>query len=245
MRGQALLMSLDYSRQAVGHGMKLAPAARLKTFVMAGLAILPIIAVFAASLYVPVYGKFFAGVSDYPVRVPLSELPPIWPRPAGDVSARILLNQLDAPVGEPALAQPLPAPTGLLVGIQAAAVSPAATGDAPSPLTSPSSRDPGNLAAGGIMPVNFDIAGPADFDATLQVEKTVTFNDRPLGQLTVRIDEGARVYVSTAEMSEMFPEGLRPPGSWQEFVSLRQVRDAGIDLRYDPMADLLVLRDAR
>lgn len=221
--------------------MRLASPFLIKKLAMAGLAISPIIVVFAASLYLPVASKFLARESDYPVRVRLIELPAIWPRAPGDPSAQILLNQQEAPVADLALAQPLPISSDLVAGMPTTVIA-----QDPNPETRAQSMNAATASppASGIMAVNFDIAGPRDMEATLQVSKTVIFNDRPLGQLTVRIEEGARVYVSTAEMSGLFPEGLRPPRSWQEFVPLRQVREAGIDLRYDPTADRLVLRDS-
>ncbi|MES2698823.1 MAG: hypothetical protein V4647_04355 [Pseudomonadota bacterium] len=221
--------------------MKRASAALLKSFAWAGLAISPIAATFAAAIYFPVYETFFARGSAYPVRVQLIELPAIWPRAPGDASAQILLHQQETPVGDLALAQPLPTSTGVMPGMPLAALAPDPSPETRAPSMTAATASP---PANGIMPVNFDIAGPGDMDDTLQISKTVTFNERPLGQLTVRIEEGARVYVSTAEMSGLFPEGLRPPRSWQEFVPLRQVRDAGIDLRYDPTSDQLVLRDS-
>lgn len=210
---------------------------------MAGLAISPIVAVFTASLYLPVSSKFFASGQDYPVRVRLIQLPDIWLRPPGDTSATLLLHQGDVTIDDVASALPGTNPAEEVIGTPTELIPQGSASLARPGLASLAAANTSSPAAGGIMPINFDIAGPADADATFQVSKTVIFNERSLGQLTVRIDEGARVYVSTAEMAGLFPEGLRPPQSWQEFVPLRQVRDAGIDLRYDPTADRMVLRD--
>lgn len=103
--------------------------------------------------------------------------------------------------------------------------------------------DDAALAAnqGGLMPIQFDLARPSE-GATIQLSKNVQFGDQSLGQIDVRIDDNSSIFLSTADLIRILPPARRPavPSSG-EFVSMAALRRAGLDLRYDPNVDRLML----
>lgn len=211
---------------------------RLRGAARTGLAIAPLVPVVLASLY---FSGQLPWSPGYPVRIAWDEIPVIVadaPQGSGLASGNMGLTL-------PMLAEEAAQEASLALGEE---TDPATEADLAGPA---GERDgqvvfgtPAGRAVPGVMPLSFSLAANPDAGGILQVRKAVSFNQQSLGNLSVRIDEAARVYVSVPEMGRMFPESLRPPRSWQdEFVLLSRVREAGIDLRYDPTADRFILRD--
>ncbi|MBD2841203.1 hypothetical protein [Erythrobacter rubeus] len=90
---------------------------------------------------------------------------------------------------------------------------------------------------GGEVPVGSDL---------IEVRKSLITEGKELGSMTVTIDQNARIFVrgqelqtllNQSETSQSMPSRLAS----NELVSFQQVRDAGIDIRYDPIDDRIVL----
>lgn len=211
---------------------------RLGNSARTSLAIAPLLPVIVASLY---FTRDLYWSPGYPVRIPWDQIPEIPPVSSQEAASLRADMALAAPILEGEVADD-------------AAMNSAV--DAGSAVSSEMATDDGNRtgmetngnnarsALPGVLPLSFDLIANPDAGGMIQVRKSVSFNQQSLGMLSVRIDEGSRVFVSRVDMGRLFPESQRPPRSWQdEYVLLSQVRTAGIDLRYDPTADQFVLRD--
>ena len=98
------------------------------------------------------------------------------------------------------------------------------------------------LGDGPFMPLDFDLAGSTDARNTLQVRKSVQLGDAVLGQVQVRIDDTAAVYVARKDVFALLPDTPRAAQSLKdEYVRLSALREVGINLRYDATGDRFVL----
>ncbi|WP_298309140.1 hypothetical protein [uncultured Erythrobacter sp.] len=98
--------------------------------------------------------------------------------------------------------------------------------------------------------IQFDLA---DFNSTsasvqgdqIQVKKSLMSKGDRLGSITVTIDEFARNYATPGELQSL-PEVSKLSKSLgqlepEALVSFSRLRELGIDLRYDPIADHIIL----
>jgi len=88
-------------------------------------------------------------------------------------------------------------------------------------------------------------ATPSGQDGEIEVQKTPTANGQILGTLTVTIDKYAQLHAAPGELRQILAEtneisGLSRVGS-ARLVSFARLRDTGIDLRYDPVSDVIIL----
>jgi len=130
----------------------------------------------------------------------------------------------------------------------------AALPDASKPQIAPGERNSDQATSSALMGIDFDLAKPDAVSSapTLQpgslvaVEKSVFANGSELGSLTVQIDPAAKPYLNRAELKELLDRAgvstarLDARGS-AELLSFTNVREAGIDLRYDPVNDNIKL----
>lgn len=105
-----------------------------------------------------------------------------------------------------------------------------------------------------LMGIDFDLATPNAISnsPTIQpgnlvaVQKSVFANGAELGSLTVQIDPAAKPFLNRAELKELLDRAgvsttkLDARGS-ADLLSFNSVREAGIDLRYDPVNDSIKL----
>lgn len=105
-------------------------------------------------------------------------------------------------------------------------------------ITAPAARQkPARL-----QDVTFDLGAGPDAASTIEVRKTVRINGADVGTINVRIDESARLYARGNELAALLPpDTVRPAAAADQFLSFEQLRNAGVDIRYDPTQDRLVV----
>lgn len=107
---------------------------------------------------------------------------------------------------------------------------------APSPRSASDVADP----ALPVMNVDFDLARQGAQPGDLEVSKDVVLDGRRLGSLHVSIDQASRLYIAGDDLARMLPGELQAAvGAGGEFRSFEEIRAGGIDIRYDPVRDVL------
>lgn len=98
----------------------------------------------------------------------------------------------------------------------------------------------------GMLDIDFNLKGGAQSPRTITVRKPVAIAGAASGNLSLRIDGAARIYANKAEVATLLEgrsdksERIRT-ASGEEFVSFDQLRDLGVNIRYDPSADRIVI----
>lgn len=100
----------------------------------------------------------------------------------------------------------------------------------------------------GLLPVSFDVMRPGagservGADAIV-VRKAVRINDREAGSLPIHIDGNSRLLVDPKELRSVLARGgvARDVGGGSGLLTFVQLRESGIDLRYDPSSDSLLI----
>lgn len=106
-------------------------------------------------------------------------------------------------------------------------------------------------APGNIIPVRFDIQSPGLGDEVvggdaIVVRKSVRIGTREVGKLPIHVDSRSRLLVRPSDLRAMLEkagqdEMLGDRASSNELRSLGDLRKDGLDLRYDPNSDSVVL----
>lgn len=137
----------------------------------------------------------------------------------------------------------------------AAAPDDAATGA--SPRQDPAGEDePAKPQPPGVLPVRFSLASPgsgppqprARSDGSIEVRKTLVAGGRAIGSIDIIIEGGAELLVSASDARELLRSHRRAGESAAErlpdqgLVSFATLRDIGLDLRYSPVEDVVMLR---
>lgn len=100
----------------------------------------------------------------------------------------------------------------------------------------------------GLLPLSFDVMRPGagservGSDAIV-VRKAVRINDREAGSLPIHIDGNSRLLVDPEELKSVLARGgiTRNVGGGSGLLTFVQLRESGIDLRYDPSSDSLMI----
>lgn len=100
----------------------------------------------------------------------------------------------------------------------------------------------------GLLPLSFDVMRPGagservGADAIV-VRKAVRINDREAGSLPIHIDGNSRLLVDPKELKSVLARGgiARDVGGGSGLLTFVQLRESGIDLRYDPSSDSLLI----
>lgn len=119
---------------------------------------------------------------------------------------------------------------------------------------SPSGTEQDAEAGGPLSGVDFDLAslGATDPDVRatgngqIAVQKPVFAGNVSLGSMTVIIDRNARLYFDKSELADLLSESGRPVAAIERAgrgpsASFQELRAAGLDLRYDPVRDRIIL----
>ncbi|MCA1661212.1 MAG: hypothetical protein LC648_03195 [Novosphingobium sp.] len=96
----------------------------------------------------------------------------------------------------------------------------------------------------GVIPLAYSLAGGADADDAIAVEKPIVVAGVDSGRIPLRIDGNAKVYALGSRLAAIIAAqgGARvPEGLAEDFVSLERLRALGIAVRYDPIRDRLVI----
>lgn len=117
---------------------------------------------------------------------------------------------------------------------------------------------PSILLQSGLADVDFDLSkivsgtgndGPDQNMAqkSVIVQKPLISSGGSLGSLTISIDENARAFVSASKIKTILVESGSPPARLaripdQPMISFQRLRELGIDLKYDPIEDHVVLQ---
>lgn len=173
------------------------------------------------------------------LRIPLPSLAPEPAKPAIDVP--VLTDDpvsADPAIDDQASAEaPNAVPTGTFAAQFANIADPTAEAR-PSPA-----RIARQIPA-RLQDVTFDLGAGANAASTIEVRKTVRVNGADVGALTVRIDESARLYANGSQLSALLPpDSVKPAAAADQFLSFDQLRSAGVNIRYDPTQDKLMISD--
>ena len=132
----------------------------------------------------------------------------------------------------------------------AADVLPASEPD--TPRKDPAAEGTGD--APGLAGVAFDLASMSgapsaagsDPDAPIEVRKPLFSGGVQLGSLTVMIDASSALHAAPGELQAILARSGEPGRldkfTSAEFVSFSRLRQSGIDLRYDPVSDRIILQ---
>jgi len=98
----------------------------------------------------------------------------------------------------------------------------------------------------GMLDIDFSLNGGANSAKTINVRKPVAVAGSASGNLSIRIDGAAKIYAKRTEVASLLEgksdksERVKTASS-EEFVSFEQLRDIGVDIRYDPSSDRIVI----
>lgn len=101
----------------------------------------------------------------------------------------------------------------------------------------------------GLLEVSFNLAeaGAAD-RSSLDVRKGVRFNGADAGQATIRVGSGSALYIASEDLRTLLSAAKRvdlveslAAGEQQPFVGFDEVRQKGLNLRYDAVSDRILI----
>ena len=183
------------------------------------------------------------GILGVPLPAPMSrdyvriELPPAEIATAdqsADLEAATILREaLESPEPPATVTEP-----GLVIATD---VSGREQGQAarPSPASGPD----------GLLDVSFDLSQLDMLDRSpLDVRKVVRFNGADAGQATIRVGAGSALFIASEDLRNLLSEAERvdladrlAAGPERRFVGFDEVRQAGLNLRYDAASDRILI----
>lgn len=93
-----------------------------------------------------------------------------------------------------------------------------------------------------MLNVSFDLGARGVRAGDLEVSKQVNLDGRSVGTVGVVIDQYSQLHVSTADLSEVLPAELFTQITAEgDYVAFDALRTSGINVRYDPVNDILVM----
>lgn len=106
-------------------------------------------------------------------------------------------------------------------------------------------------APGNVIPVKFDLQSPGLGDEVvggdeIVIRKAVRLGNREIGKLPIHVDSQSRLLVRPADLRSVLESAgqearLRPASGANQLRTFADLRKEGIDLRYDPNSDSVVL----
>lgn len=162
----------------------------------------------------------------------------------GDYPVRIVLRH-DAPAGGANALAPGGAEADAALGAEAAA-EPAAE---PAGLRTAEARlPPAQPSTDGLLAVRFDLADPGAFDggSAIEIRKAIRLNGADAGQAPIHVDASSRLSIAREELARLLAgsgqQGLSERlGTGERFVSFDEMRRQGIEIRYDPVTDRVLV----
>lgn len=99
----------------------------------------------------------------------------------------------------------------------------------------------------GMLKIDFDLQGGAQSSRAIAVDKPVAIGGSSGGKLAIRIDGAAQIFANRGQVASLIEgqdaakaERVRTASS-DEYLSFTQLRDLGVNIRYDPSADRIVI----
>ena len=173
---------------------------------------------------------------------------------AGDYPIRIVLRQ-DALGGGADVLPAGPAGAGAAAGEadEAAAAEglPEASDEAPAGLRAAQPGLPAaRPASDGLLAVRFDLADPAalggDGGSAIEIRKAIRLNGADAGQARIHVGASSRLSIAREELARLLAGSGQQAlserlGAGERFVSFDEMRRQGIDVRYDPVTDRILV----
>jgi hypothetical protein len=165
---------------------------------------------------------------DYPVRI---ELAPALPLPSAN--RQVLEETVQAP--------PAPVEQGAAQFEQAIVAADA------EPIETPARKNEDVAPQDGMLPISFDLADARDVNGAVVVTKKLELNGRASEPLTLRVMQDLSLLVQPRELRARLQEqGAAIPGGadrlgGDEYLSFAGLREMGMSVRYDPVADAIVI----
>jgi hypothetical protein len=101
-----------------------------------------------------------------------------------------------------------------------------------------------NSGLQGIMAIEFDLEGGPNSSSTVATSKDVQHEGQVIGQIGIRVDNNSAIYVARADVLRIVPSvPVDVERLEEDFILISTLRNAGVNLRYDPIGDSLVLAD--
>lgn len=102
---------------------------------------------------------------------------------------------------------------------------------------------------GDLLEVSFDLSRPDMVDrSSLDVRKGVKFNGAEAGQATIRVGAGSALFIASEDLRTLLSAASRvdladrlASGTEQPFLGFDEVRERGLNLRYDATSDRILI----
>lgn len=112
-------------------------------------------------------------------------------------------------------------------------------------------RPPPLTRVNGLIPLTFDLASPGSGGESvgadaIVVRKSLRIRGRDVGSLMVHIDSDTRLLIDGEQLKRVLaaagePRNLRLSQRTDNLLTFTELRNDGVDLRYDPGSDSLVM----
>jgi hypothetical protein len=179
-------------------------------------------------------GRGPSATGEYPLRIVLRQA-----RPAGGANAVAVPAtgaESEEAAGEPA------APDG--------EPSPAAADAGPGARTAETPSSAPRPATDGLLAIQFDLADPGAFAAgggsPIEIRKAVRLNGADAGEARIHVGASSRLSIAREELGRLLARSgqqalIERLGTGERLVSFDEMRRQGIDVRYDPVSDRLLV----
>lgn len=180
-----------------------------------------------------IYGRGSSAPGEYPIRIVLPQMastegedrPPPAPEPAA-VAIEDTGMEAAVAAGEPVdLGQQLP--TDTLFGEAGATAK---------------------LSPDGLLAIQFDLADPdksTGGGSAIEIRKGIRLNGADAGDARIHVDANSRLSIAREELGRLLARSGRQELMWQlgsaGFVSFDEMRRQGIEVRYDPVSDRVLV----
>jgi hypothetical protein len=173
------------------------------------------------------------------IRIELPEVKVVEAAQATDLDASVILREAAASTESQADAEP---DQGLELAMGQA-------GQARDPERNVPARSPQARQPEGLLEVSFNLAEAGAMDrSSLDVRKGVRFNGADAGQATIRVGAGSALYIASEDLRTLLSAAKRvdlveslAAGAQQPFVGFDEVRQKGLNLRYDAVSDRILI----
>jgi len=173
-------------------------------------------------------------IQHYPIRLTFNELPTLGERkrepavvPAAAVIASATGGADQVADAKGAVTSTPAKPVDQPPTVSALASKPAATGASAAPLRTV------------LIGSNFDLGAGARASDAIEVKKPVVLNGHAAGSVLIRIGSASQVFVRRSDLVPLLGGKFSMLRGDGDFVTLDQIRDAGVDVRYSSTRDTL------